>query len=157
MNKVILTGRLTKDPELKKTNSGISYVNFTLAVNRNYVSKSGERQADFINCIVWRVQAENLARYIKKGGLIGVEGEIQTRTYDDQNGIRRYITEVVCSSIEFLEPKSRQSKPNYDPFADMNQDYSYEENDSNQNNKVDTDPFKDIQNDLNLSDDDLPF
>ena len=92
MNKVILTGRLTKDPELKKTSSGISYVQFNLAVNRNYVSKSGERQADFINCVVWRVQADNLAKYIKKGGLIGVEGEIQTRTYDDQNGIRKYIT-----------------------------------------------------------------
>ncbi|MDD2681382.1 MAG: single-stranded DNA-binding protein [Bacilli bacterium] len=157
MNKVILTGRLTKDPELKKTNSGLSYVQFNLAVNRNYVSKSGERQADFINCVVWRVQADNLAKYIKKGGLIGVEGEIQTRTYDDQNGIRKYITEVVCNSIEFLEPKSQQSKSNYDPFGDMNQDYSYNDNSSNKNNKVDTDPFKDIQNDLNLSDDDLPF
>ena len=119
MNKVILTGRLTKDPELKKTNSGLSYVQFNLAVNRNYVSKSGERQADFINCVVWRVQADNLAKYIKKGGLIGVEGEIQTRTYDDQNGIRKYITEVVCNSIEFLEPKSQQSKSNYDPFEEI--------------------------------------
>lgn len=157
MNKVILTGRLTKDPELKKTNSGISYVRFNLAVNRNYVNKAGEREADFINCITWRAQAENLARYIKKGGLIGVEGEIQTSNYDDQNGVRQYVTDVVCSTIEFLEPRSQQPRGNVDPFSEMNQDYSYNNNSSNRNNKVESDPFKDIQNDLNLSDDDLPF
>ena len=119
MNKVILIGRLTKDPELKKTNSGLSYVQFNLAVNRNYVSKSGEKQADFINCVVWRTQADNLVKYIKKGGLIGVEGEIQTRTYDDKNGTKKYITEVLCNSIEFLEPKSQQSKTSYDPFEEI--------------------------------------
>jgi single-strand DNA-binding protein len=119
MNKVILIGRLTKDPELKKTNSGLSYVQFNLAVNRNYTNKSGEKQADFINCVVWRVQADNLVKYIKKGGLIGIEGEIQTRTYDDKNGTKKYITEVLCNSIEFLEPKSQQSKSNYDPFEEI--------------------------------------
>ena len=119
MNKVILTGRLTKDPELKKTNSGLSYVQFNLAVNRNYTNKSGEKQADFISCIAWRTQADNLAKYIKKGGLIGVEGEIQTRTYDDKNGIRKYITEVLCNSIEFLESKAQQSKTSYDPFEEI--------------------------------------
>jgi len=116
MNKVILIGRLTKDPELKKTNSGLSYVQFNLAVNRNYTNKSGEKQADFINCVVWRTQADNLVKYIKKGGLIGIEGEIQTRTYDDKNGTKKYITEVLCNSIEFLESKSQQSKTSYDPF-----------------------------------------
>ena len=119
MNKVILIGRLTKDPELKKTNSGLSYVQFNLAVNRNYTNKSGEKQADFINCVVWRTQADNLAKYIKKGGLIGIEGEIQTRTYDDKNGTKKYITEVLCNSIEFLESKSQQSKSNYDPFEEI--------------------------------------
>ena len=119
MNKVILIGRLTKDPELKKTNSGLSYVQFNLAVNRNYTNKSGEKQADFINCVVWRTQADNLVKYIKKGGLIGVEGEIQTRTYDDKNGIKKYITEVLCNSIEFLESKSQQSKTSYDPFEEI--------------------------------------
>ena len=119
MNKVILIGRLTKDPELKKTNSGLSYVQFNLAVNRNYTNKSGEKQADFINCVVWRVQADNLVKYIKKGGLIGIEGEIQTRTYDDKNGIKKYITEVLCNSIEFLESKSQQSKTSYDPFEEI--------------------------------------
>jgi len=119
MNKVILIGRLTKEPELKKTNSGLSYVQFNLAVNRNYTTKSGEKQADFINCVAWRTQADNLVKYIKKGGLIGVEGEIQTRTYDDKNGIKKYITEVLCNSIEFLESKSQQSKTNYDPFEEI--------------------------------------
>ena len=119
MNKVILIGRLTKEPELKKTNSGLSYVQFNLAVNRNYTNKSGEKQADFINCVVWRVQADNLVKYIKKGGLIGIEGEIQTRTYDDKNGIKKYITEVLCNSIEFLESKSQQSKTSYDPFEEI--------------------------------------
>lgn len=119
MNKVILIGRLTKDPELKKTNSGLSYVQFNLAVNRNYTNKSGEKQADFINCVAWRTQADNLVKYIRKGGLIGVEGEIQTRTYDDKNGIKKYITEVLCNSIEFLESKSQQSKTSYDPFEEI--------------------------------------
>ena len=119
MNKVILIGRLTKDPELKKTNSGLSYVQFNLAVNRNYTNKSGEKQADFINCVAWRTQADNLVKYIKKGGLIGIEGEIQTRTYDDKNGTKKYITEVLCNSIEFLESKSQQSKSNYDPFEEI--------------------------------------
>ena len=119
MNKVILIGRLTKDPELKKTNSGLSYVQFNLAVNRNYTSKSGEKQADFINCVAWRTQADNLVKYIKKGGLIGIEGEIQTRTYDDKNGTKKYITEVLCNLIEFLEPKSQQSKTSYDPFEEI--------------------------------------
>jgi len=119
MNKVILIGRLTKDPELKKTNSGLSYVQFNLAVNRNYTNKSGEKQADFINCVAWRTQDDNLVKYIKKGGLIGIEGEIQTRTYDDKNGTKKYITEVLCNSIEFLEPKSQQSKSNYDPFEEI--------------------------------------
>ena len=119
MNKVILIGRLTKDPELKKTNSGLSYVQFNLAVNRNYTNKSGEKQADFINCVAWRTQADNLVKYIRKGGLIGIEGEIQTRTYDDKNGIKKYITEVLCNSIEFLESKSQQSKTSYDPFEEI--------------------------------------
>lgn len=128
MNKAILMGRLTKDPELKKTNSGLSFVQFNLAVNRNYTNKSGEKQADFINCVAWRTQADNLAKYIKKGGLIGVEGEIQTRTYDDKNGIRKYITEVVCNSIEFLEPKSQQSKTSYNPFEEIAKGDNFVEN-----------------------------
>lgn len=105
MNKVILIGRLTKDPELKKTPTDVSVTQFTLAVNRTYQDKNGERQADFISCMAWRTQAENLCKYIKKGGQIAIEGNIQTRSYDDNNGVKRYVTEVVCDLITFLEHK----------------------------------------------------
>lgn len=114
MNKVVLVGRLTKDPELKKTNTDISYVQFTLAINRPYQSKNGDKQADFINCIVWRAPAENLAKFIRKGGQIGVDGQIQTRNYDDQNGVRHFITEVVCDNVYFLESKKDNQASPYD-------------------------------------------
>lgn len=101
MNKVILVGRLTKDPELRRTSSDIPFVLFTVAINRTYVNKAGERQTDFINCVAWRNQAENLARYQRKGNLVGVEGSLQTRSYDDPNGVRRFVTEVVCDNVQF--------------------------------------------------------
>lgn len=104
MNRVVLVGRITKDPELRYTNSNIAVVTFTLAVNRMYTDQSGERQADFIQCVVWRKQAENLARYVTKGALLGVDGRIQTRQYESDQGTR-YITEVVCDSVQFLETK----------------------------------------------------
>jgi len=104
MNRVILVGRITKDPEVKSTQSNIPVVTFTLAVNRQFSDQSGEKQADFIQCVVWRKQAENLARFVKKGALLGVEGRIQTRNYESDNGTR-YVTEVVCDSVQFLESK----------------------------------------------------
>lgn len=114
MNRVTLVGRLTKDPELKRTSSDIPYVQFTLAVNRNYQNKNGEKQADFISCIAWRGTAELLSKYIRKGGQIGIDGSIQTRTYDDQNGVKHYITEVVCDNIYFLEPKKNDDVGSFD-------------------------------------------
>ena len=119
MNTVQLVGRLTKEVDLKFTSSGTAVGSFTIAVNRSFTNQQGQREADFINCVVWRIQADNLVKYIKKGGLIGIEGEIQTRTYDDKNGTKKYITEVLCNSIEFLESKSQQSKSNYDPFEEI--------------------------------------
>ena len=107
MNRVILVGRITKDPEVKTTQSNIPVVTFTLAVNRQFADQSGERQADFIQCVVWRKQAENLARFVKKGALLGVEGRIQTRQYEADNGTR-YVTEVVCDSVQFLESTVEQ-------------------------------------------------
>lgn len=106
LNRVVLVGRITKDPELRTTQSNISVVAFTLAVNRPFMDQQGERQADFIQCVVWRKQAENLAKYVRKGMLLGVDGRIQTRTYEAETGTR-YITEVVCDSVQFLE--SRQN------------------------------------------------
>ncbi|MDO9628403.1 MAG: single-stranded DNA-binding protein [Acholeplasmataceae bacterium] len=104
INRVILVGRITKDPEIKSTQSNIAVVSFTLAVNRQFADQAGEKQADFIQCVVWRKQAENLARFVRKGALLGVEGRIQTRTYEADNGTR-YVTEVVCDSVQFLESK----------------------------------------------------
>ena len=121
INSTILVGRLVKTPELKSTQSNIYFSNFTIAVNRQFKSESGEQEADFINCIVWRKQAENLCKYQTKGNLIGVQGRIQTRSYEADNGTR-YITEVVADSIQFLESKS-----NY-PQTDEQIDETYKDN-----------------------------
>lgn len=153
MNKVVLTGRLTKDPELKKTNSGISYCFFTIAVNRSYVSRQGNREADFINCVAWRVQAENLARYMRKGSLIGVDGEVRTRSYQDQDNKMVYITEILANAIEFLESKSAGSSQGYQSFS---QDSPFEFNQKPEPRKQE-DPFKEMQAGLGITDDDIPF
>ena len=105
INRVVLVGRLTKDPELAYTPNGIAVAKFTLAVNRTFSSQSGEREADFINCIVWRKQAESTANFLHKGSLAGVEGRIQTRSFEGTDGKRVFMTEVVADSVQFLEPK----------------------------------------------------
>ena len=110
INNVSLTGRLTRDPELKYTNgSNIPVLSFTLAVNRNFKNKQGDVEADFINCVAWNKAAENISNYFQKGSLIGIEGSIQTRTYDDKDGKRVYLTEVYVKSFSFLESKKNQA------------------------------------------------
>ena len=151
MNKVILIGRITKDPELRKTPTDVSVVQFTIAVNRAFQQQNGERQADFINCIAWRNQAENLAKYIKKGGQIAVEGSIQTRSYDDQNGVRRFVTEVVCNQITFLE--SKKSDTGYNDLSQLEVPPMRENNNSFSQES----PFGDIKSNYDISSDDLPF
>lgn len=108
LNRVVLVGRLTKDIELRYTSSNVAVAQFTIAVNRTFSNQSGEREADFVNCVAWRNQAENMSKYVKKGALIGVDGRIQTRSYDDATGKRVYVTEVVADSVQFLEPKGSQ-------------------------------------------------
>ena len=142
INKCILVGRITKDPEIKYTTSNIAVVTFVVAVPRQYADNSGEKQTDFIQCVVWRKQAENMAKYVKKGALLGVEGRIQTRTYDSEGGTR-YITEVVCDSVQFLD--SRNSDDRYQ--APVNEP---------QMSQAD-DPFMQASKKINVSDDDLPF
>ena len=151
MNKVILIGRLTKDPELRKTPTDVSVCQFTIAVNRPFQQQNGERQADFINCIAWRNQAENLAKYIKKGGQIAVEGSIQTRSYDDQNGVRRFATEVICSQITFLESKKVDSG-----YSDLSQLVVPPARENN-NSFSQESPFGDLKSSFDISSDDLPF
>ena len=146
MNKAILIGRLTRDPELRTTPTGRNVCQFSVAVSRTFTNANGEREADFINCVVWDKQAENLVKYQKKGNQIAVEGRIQTRNYDDPNVPNRkvYVTEVVVDSVTFLESKStsdaRQNGSASEPYyADDNYDM------------VDTTPT------LKISSDDLPF
>ncbi|PXA06875.1 single-stranded DNA-binding protein, partial [Staphylococcus pseudintermedius] len=112
LNRVVLVGRLTKDPEFRTTQSGVEVATFTLAVNRNYKNKNGEQQADFINCIVFRKQAENVNNYLNKGNLAGVDGRLQSRSYENQEGRRIFVTEVICDSVQFLESKNNNQSNN---------------------------------------------
>lgn len=143
MNRVVLVGRLTRDPDLRITPNGVAVATFTLAVNRTFTNQDGEREADFVQCVVWRRQAENVGNYLKKGSLAGIDGRIQTRNYEGQDGKRVYVTEVVAESVQFLEPKSSsggQQSNNYQP--------------SNPPNNAD--PFNNTGK-VDITDDDLPF
>ena len=106
INNVVLVGRTTKDPELRYTPSNVAVATFSLAVNRNFKDADGEREADFINCVIWRQSAENLANWAKKGALIGITGRIQTRSYENQQGQRVYVTEVVAENFQMLESRA---------------------------------------------------
>jgi len=134
MNKVILIGRLTQDPELRYTASGIARTTFTLAVNRPFANQQGQQEADFIPVIVWRKAAENTARYMKKGSQVAVEGRIEVRKYQDNDGANRTYTAVVADRVQFLEPRRDNGGPSADTGG--------------------TDPFGDP---FDISDDDLPF
>lgn len=107
MNKAILVGRLTKDPEIKLTSNQTQFCQFTLAVDRRFKDANGQRQADFINCLAWKQTAEFIVKYFKKGNRIGVVGSIQTRSYDDNNGQKRFVTEVVIDEAEFVENNNK--------------------------------------------------
>jgi len=107
MNKAILVGNLTRDPEQRTTSGGIPVTSFTVAVSRRYRSQDGTQQADFINCVAWRATAEFIAKYFSKGSKIGITGSIQSRTYDDANGVRKYVTEVVVDEAEFVTSKAQ--------------------------------------------------
>lgn len=147
INRVVLVGRITKELELKKTPSGASVLGYTLAVNR--VRKAeGQPDADFINCVTWNKQAENMAQYLHKGSLVGVEGRIQTRSYDDSNGRKVYVTEIITDSVQFLESKTKatQNQNNmangayYQQQSTQSQSYGFESDDT-----------------LDIASDDLPF
>ena len=109
INNVVLVGRATREIELKYTSNDLAYANFTLAVNRNFKNQNGEREADFINIVIWRQQAENLANWVKKGTLLGITGRIQTRNYENQQGQRVYVTEVVADNFQILEKRDAQA------------------------------------------------
>src|SRR5699024_10439263 len=112
LNRVVLVGRLTRDPDLRYTPSGIAVSNFTIAANRPFKNQDGEQEADFIQCVAWRKQAENIANYMKKGSLVGIDGRIQTRSYKDQDEKMVYVTEVLAESIQFLESRNSSGNTN---------------------------------------------
>lgn len=155
LNRVVLVGRLTKDPDLRYTPNGVAVANFTIAVNRPFSNQQGNRDADFINCVVWRRQAENLANYMKKGSMIGVDGRLQTRTFEGKDGKTVFVTEVVGDSVQFLETKgSSQSSGQQASGYQQNQNQNQTSQNQNQNEE---DPFKNNGEPVDISDDDLPF
>lgn len=135
LNNVVLIGRLTRDPELRYTPAGVAVAQFTLAVERPFSREGGEREADFIPIVTWRQLAETCANYLRKGRLTAVEGRMQVRNYENNEGRRIYITEVVANNVRFLEPKDG----------------------GKQNTSSNPDPFADSSNDINIDDSDLPF
>ena len=152
MNKVILIGRLTKDPELRTTPSGVATTTFTIAVDRNFTNQQGQREADFISCVAWRKQAENISRYCSKGTQVAVEGRIQVRNYDAQDGSKRYVTEVICDNVTFLG--SKNSNGNNSSYNDSN--FSEPSSDI-ETASLDEDPYANMGDEVALTDDDLPF
>lgn len=131
INNVVLVGRLTKDLDLKYTSNGTVVATFTMAVNGAFTNQEGKRDADFINCVIWRKPAESLANFTRKGVLIGIEGHIQTRSYDNQQGQRVYVTEVLVESFSLLEPKNK------DTNKDSSNQYNNNQSNSNSNNNHD--------------------
>lgn len=111
INRVVLVGRMTKDPELRRTAQGDAVTSFTLAVNRNFKNASGNTEADFINCVIWKKSAENVERYCSKGSLVGVEGRLQSRTYDNSQGQKVFVVEVICDSVQFLDTRQQDQAP----------------------------------------------
>ena len=164
MNRTFLVGRITADPELRTTPNGIATTRITVAVNR-MPNANGERVADFINVVVWRRQAENVAKYCTKGSLVGVEGRLQSRSYDAQDGTRRYVTEVIADNITFLGSKGGSTNgfvPSENASSDNfpQDDVAFPTGEETSTPTVDVseeDPFKDYGSEVVLSDDDLPF
>lgn len=151
MNKIILIGRLVKEPELRQMPNGDSVLANTIAVNRDYTNQNGEREADFINFVAYRKTAELIAQYIHKGDGFGIEGALQTRSYEAQDGTKRYVTEVKVDKLEFL-PQNTQQQGNNSYNNQQNNPYNYQ-----QNNQTKNDPFANVPNQDSIYTDDLPF
>lgn len=147
MNRVMLIGRLTAKPELRYTGANLPYCRFSLAVNRTFSNAQGQRETDFINIVVWRKQAENVCNFLNKGSLVSVEGRIQTGSYDDKDGNKRYTTDVVADSVQFLESKSQRQESNQ--FGST--PYDYQDSPSESVN-IENDPFGDLGDSVTIDD-----
>ena len=161
MNKVVLIGRLTRDPELRYTGNNLPVASFAIAVNRPFSNQAGEREADFINIVVWRKQAENCKNYLTQGSQVAIEGRLQVRTYDDQNGQKRYITEVVADNVEFLGSKnSSTNSNNMNVSASKSAEltpYDFGGAPEPKGTDIDSNPYADFGASIEISDDELPF
>ena len=163
INRVVMVGRMTRDPELRRTGSGAAVTSFTLALNRNYNSADGQ-QADYISCVVWNKVAENVAQYCSKGSLVGVEGRLLSRTYDNAQGQRVYVTEVVCDSVQFLETRAQrernqssmnQGMMNQNPMDQYSQPAQPQTNNFQDMQTVELE--SDFDNSYNIMEDDIQF
>ena len=155
INNVVLVGRTTKDPELRYTPSNVAVATFSLAVNRIFKDANGEREADFINCVIWRQSAENLANWAKKGALIGITGRIQTRSYENQQGQRVYVTEVVAENFQMLEGNQQNQgnsfqNGNSSQGGNVNNEYNQQTPNFGRSNSMQGNP-------MDIQDSDLPF
>ncbi len=151
INRVVMVGRMTRDPELRRTQNGSAVTSFTLAINRPQRNE-GEQQADYISCVVWNKVAENVDKYCSKGSLVGVEGRLRSRSYDNAQGQRVYVTEVVCDSVQFLETKS---KDKYDEQQYHSQAYNPNQYQQPQNQQQDS--FMNENQSFNIMEDDIQF
>ena len=159
MNKVVLIGRLTRDPELRYTGNNTAVATFTLAVNRNFANQAGEREADFINIVVWRKQAENVKNYLTQGSQVAIDGRLQTRSYDDTNGQKRYVTEVIADNVEFIGSKSSSNNSNNAGYSQASgpTPYDFGNVPEPKGTDVSSNPFADFGASIEISDDELPF
>lgn len=150
MNRVNLVGRLTQKPELRYTGSNLPFVRFTVAVNRTFTNQQGQREADFINVVAWRKQAESISNFLDKGSLVSIDGRIQTGSYDDKDGNKKYTVEVVADSVQFLESKSQNQARIQNSPKDSTSPYDYQ---GNQNNvDLNDDPFADFGDSVSIDD-----
>lgn len=161
INNVVLVGRMTADAELRYTPSNIATANFTLAVNRPFKNQNGEREADFIRCVIWRQSAENLANWAKKGALVGITGSIQTRSYDNQQGQRVYVTKVLANGFQLLESRNQQDNQGQNTGYQSQEQGQYGQSQGYQSSVTSQQQTSFFQgqttNPLDISDDDLPF
>lgn len=162
MNTVQLVGRLTRDIELKFTASGTATGSFNLAVNRNFTNQQGEREADFINCVIWRKAAENLANWTRKGSLIAIDGRLQTRSYDNKHGQKVYVTEVVVNNFDLLESKETTNNRAVQQYSQQSQvqaqaNYNTQGQNSVQSSLGASTSFMNEGHPIDISEDDLPF
>lgn len=158
INRSVLVGRLTRDVDLRYTANGTAVATFTVAVNRQFTNASGEREADFINCVIWRKAAENFSNFTHKGSLVGIDGRIQTRNYENQQGQRVYVTEVVVENFALLEPKSANNNhPSQNNNIPNNNHSNGPAQPTANNTAANEDPFADNTQSIDISDDDLPF